>query len=506
MDLVQTGNDPPVDALAHVQPSAAPFNLDLVAPVTLAVLAALSRRSRDAVLLLVAAVALASTALPPLHGLAGNSVTGHMVQHLVLVMVVAPCIGIVAATAPTRARRTPLVSRIGRALIAAPASPLIAGLAHVGLLALWHVPGPYDAAVASWPMHAAEHLSLVATGAWWWASVTHHALRHSPAGPIVSLFAVATGGAVMGVFIMFAPTALYGQGGLGDQQTAGALMAGATGGLYGGAALWLVARTVGSLGEPRPVRVPSRGSASLAVVGVCGLASLALTGLIRQATDPDADRDLPAIDAEGVDLGRELYRRDCASCHGPNGEGSFRGTSLIEAGTASVAYMLDTGRMPIGRPGEVIQRGEPAYSDVEIEAIVGYLAAIIDGPAAVEPVLAGADLSRGGEHYRLHCAACHGAEGIGGALAFEGFAPSVLPSSPADVANAMLSGPGAMPAFAATFDESDMADVAAYVAWLQDPPRTGLPLPGGRVGEGLVAWVAGLGALIVAARWVGTRQ
>jgi ubiquinol-cytochrome c reductase cytochrome c subunit len=495
-----------VHLVGHVHPGAGVLNLDLLPVVALLGAAVLARRGSDAALLLGAAAAMAVAGLGPLHDAAERSVTGHMAQHLVLILVVAPLLGVVAATAPSRLRRREPMRSIGRA-IGHPLAPLGAGAAHALALVWWHLPGPYDAAVESVLLHGLEHLTLVATGAWWWATVVHHSARRGVAVATVSLFGVATFGAGMGVFMMFAPEPLYGQGGVSDQQAAGALMAG-TGLVYGACGLWMGAKAIARLSAPRPTRAPAgtRGASTLGVVLAClGVTALAVMFTATADAQEPPPEEPAATPQPETDLGRELYRRDCASCHAPDGSGSFRGTPLTGVGTASVTYYLETGRMPIASPDEPVRRGDPPYSPEQIDAIVAYLDTLIEGPEALDPDIETASVARGGEHYRLHCAACHSAEGIGGALAFEGFAPSVLHSRPADVANAMLAGPGVMPAFSATFAEDDFADIAAYVTYLQDPPRTGIPLPGGRVGEGLVAWLAGLGAVVLAIRWMGAR-
>jgi putative membrane protein len=107
----------------------------------------------------------------PLHDLAERVLfSAHMIQHLLLMLVTPPLL--LAATPPWMidALLAPLLRR-----------PLLAGWAHrltrpvpaLGLyaaaLAVWHLPGPFDRAVASSAWHAAEHAVLVATAflAWW---------------------------------------------------------------------------------------------------------------------------------------------------------------------------------------------------------------------------------------------------------------------------------------------------------------------------------------------------
>lgn len=180
--------------------------------------------------------------------------------------------------------------------------------------------------------------------------------------------------------------------------------------------------------------------------------------------------------------------------------------ALTDVGTASITYALETGRMPIDRPDSTIRRGEPAYDGQEIRDLVTFLEPLTSGPEARTPDLGEARVARGGEHYRLNCAACHGAEGIGGALTTEDVTPSLQHASSDDVANAVVAGPGAMPSFDASFDEQALADTAAYVEHLRDPGGPGVAVPGGRVGEGLVAWVVGLGILVLGARWLGRSE
>lgn len=118
---------------------------------------------------------------------------------------------------------------------------------------------------------------------------------------------------------------------------------------------------------------------------------------------------LPTAHPQPETGGELLYNQDCASCHGPAGEGSPRGVPLFDAGAASAHFYLSTGRMPIGDPEDQIRRGEPAYSDTEIDAMVAYVASLGDGPPVPDVDTEGADLSVGGQLYRQHCAQCHGA-------------------------------------------------------------------------------------------------
>lgn len=510
-----------MDLIAHAQPSAASTpSVDLLVPVVLAGLATLawSRRHRhDAILLMAAALATLSTAIPPLHDAAERSVTGHMVQHLVLIVVAAPCIGFAADSMLGGHGARRWVRRIRSVTLSSPSAPLIAGLSHALMLIAWHVPTAYDTAVNSWILHGVEHAALLGTGAWWWATVSHHCERSGVGAAVVSLFGVATTGAATGVLMMFAPSALYGQGGVADQQVSGALMAGGTGAVYAGTALWLSGRAIARLATPRPTRVPetlrrpmsTRGAATVAVICACLGASAALAAFLPEPAAVPQSAALPGPEPEDRSPGEQLdgatlYRRDCSWCHGPEGTGTPRGPSLEGVGTASATYMLETGRMPIQRPDAQIRRSDPSYTAEQIEQIVAHIDTLIDGPEAQVPDPDAGDLADGGVLYRLNCAACHGAEGIGGGLASDAVAPSLFAATPSDVANAVISGPGEMPSFEAALDDDELDGLTAYVQLLRDPPTTGLALPGGRVSEGLVAWLAGLLVIVLAARWIGS--
>lgn len=224
-------------------------------------------------------------------------------------------------------------------------------------------------------------------------------------------------------------------------------------------------------------------------------------------------------DAEGVDdlraEGRRLYGTGCVSCHGVDGRGqdapngSQRGPTLERTGAAGVYYQVSTGRMPLANPGDVPSRKDPAYSEGEIEALVAYVASLGDGPEVPEVDLAEGDLARGGELYRETCQACHSATGAGGALSYGRAAPSLSEPNPTQVAAAIRSGPGPMPAFGPELlDQRELDSVARYVDYLKEPDdRGGFAL--GRLGpipEGFMVWVGALGLLLVVAFWMGARR
>jgi ubiquinol-cytochrome c reductase cytochrome c subunit len=204
-----------------------------------------------------------------------------------------------------------------------------------------------------------------------------------------------------------------------------------------------------------------------------------------------------------LDAGRALYLQGCAACHGPAGEGTSQGPSLVRAGAADADFQLRTGRMPLSAPGAPPVRQPPAYSEDQINAIVAYVASLGPGPAIPNVVASGGDLARGRQLYIANCAACHGAAGAGGTVGGGFVAPPLDRADPRIVGEAVIVGPGPMPAFA--FDQQELNDLAAYVELLHHPPHPGgLPVAEvGPVAEGFLAGAVGIVTLLAVARWIG---
>lgn len=232
----------------------------------------------------------------------------------------------------------------------------------------------------------------------------------------------------------------------------------------------------------------------------------------------------PAATPNG-DVGRVLYLRDCAWCHGGSAEGTPRAPDLRQAprGSADVDFVLRTRRMPLRKPEDPMRRGAATtvYSAADRAAIVGYLRTLTGTGPEIPAVGAepSAGLSHGAELYFANCAACHSSTGIGGTLsatpkgaeagAPESFVPPVTSSSRIEVAEAIRVGPGTMPLFGPeTLSEDDVTAIAAYVQYLRSPADPGGLATGhiGPVSEGAVGWIIGLGLLVAVSRWIGTRS
>jgi quinol---cytochrome-c reductase cytochrome c subunit len=202
------------------------------------------------------------------------------------------------------------------------------------------------------------------------------------------------------------------------------------------------------------------------------------------------------------------YLADCGVCHRSRGEGTERGPRIAGKGRADVDYELTTGRMPLPNPTAKTERRAVRYTPTQIDALVDYVSAFGPGGVDIPTLPPGADESAGGELYRLQCAACHAWAGDGGALLHRE-APGLHKATPTQVAEAVRVGPGTMPAFGtAALNDAQLAGVVRYVQYLKHPvDKGGLSLWHlGPVAEGAIAWIVGLGLLLIAIRWIGERE
>jgi cytochrome c oxidase assembly factor CtaG len=238
--------------------------------------------------LLLLAVALAS----PLHGVAEERLFWvHMVQHLLL--------GDLAALAIVFGLNGPLL----RPLLAFRAIRSLRVLAHpwVALplwtvnLVLWHLPGPYQAALDHAALHGLEHLLFFTTGALMWAAVLEPlpGPRWFGAGAqAVYVLAVRTVGAALASVFIWSGQVLYPAYGPGerlegiapltDQQIGGAIMFVEGGVVTLLAFAWAFLRWMGPPDRgraampdlppppPRPARAPARAGRPPAARGTPG--------------------------------------------------------------------------------------------------------------------------------------------------------------------------------------------------------------------------------------------
>lgn len=208
-----------------------------------------------------------------------------------------------------------------------------------------------------------------------------------------------------------------------------------------------------------------------------------------------------------------LYLTNCASCHGATGHGSAFAPSLVGTPAALVHFELDTGRMPAPIPYDNDIQRKPKFGQPEIDAIANYVASFTPDADRRMPELTTGDANHGRVLFAENCAVCHGAGGFGSSVGSDDVAPSLMHATTNVVAEAIRGGPGMMPRFGPdVLTDRDVSDIARYVNALQtktgDYARLdagGLTLAyAGPVAEGAIAWLFGLGTLMLFLRKIGT--
>ncbi|HEU5438564.1 MAG TPA: cytochrome c oxidase assembly protein [Ktedonobacterales bacterium] len=178
------------------------------------------------------------------------SLTAHMAQHELLVMVAAPLLLVGAPlwpiwrAVPLAARRATLgwaierrwPRQLGHVLGAAFFGPAQALAIFIAGFSVWHIPALYEAALASGTLHAAEHMCFLAVALLFWSQVLPSRPlrpRLSYAMRMVYLGVAGLYSSVMGSVFMFSTAPFYPhyvaqQGGaasaLVDQHLAGSAM------------------------------------------------------------------------------------------------------------------------------------------------------------------------------------------------------------------------------------------------------------------------------------------
>jgi ubiquinol-cytochrome c reductase cytochrome c subunit len=262
-------------------------------------------------------------------------------------------------------------------------------------------------------------------------------------------------------------------------------------------------------GPAARARARRRSKARRRLANVAGLLlALVLTGAMYSVFAPaQAADDQTESAAEAA--GRELYEDSCITCHGDNLDGvQGRGPSLIGVGEAAVYFQVHTGRMPLTRQ-EADAPDKPAvFSDEQIDQLMAYVQANGGGPTLPSGDLRDGDLAEGGELFRLNCASCHNFVGEGGALSAGKQAPSLADSTELEIYTAMLTGPENMPVFGDNqLTSEEKRSIINYVRTVReqaDPGGAGIGRIG-PVGEGLVIWVVGVGALMFGVFWMGSK-
>jgi len=215
------------------------------------------RRSWQAAAFAGGLLTLAFALLSPLDALAGALFSAHMTQHLLLMTVAAPLLALAAPGAalsrgvPRGLRRLLPVRACAAGVRRAVTYPLTVWLLHALVVAAWHLPSLYGAALRSSAVHAVEHASLFGASLLFFQVLMRAGARggigHGAA--VLYAFTASLGCGALGGLLALARVPLYlehragaaawGMGPLDDQQLAGVLMWVPGGAVYSGAALVL---------------------------------------------------------------------------------------------------------------------------------------------------------------------------------------------------------------------------------------------------------------------------
>ena len=196
----------------------------------------------------------AAVLIGPMDALSDGALSWHMVQHMVLIDVVAP---LFVLAAPVRLALAALpvrpASRLARAFASAPLrwlfNPAFAWLQLAAVLFGVHFSPLYEAALENEGVHAAEHVLFIASGVIFWMQLLGVARHRTPPSyplRLLSIFLALPMSAFLGFAFYVARSPIYPHyakipGALTDQMNAGAVMWIAGGCPLIFALLWLLA-------------------------------------------------------------------------------------------------------------------------------------------------------------------------------------------------------------------------------------------------------------------------
>jgi ubiquinol-cytochrome c reductase cytochrome c subunit len=226
--------------------------------------------------------------------------------------------------------------------------------------------------------------------------------------------------------------------------------------------------------------------------------------------------------------GYHLYGEYCASCHGGNAEGRVKasgdssgagpgrlqdsqmgvGPSLHGVGALAGDFYLRMGYMPLVQVGEQpTHRNTPLFGELQIRALVAYIASLGGGPKIPKPHPSLGNLARGQALFTEHCAGCHQVVAQGGYVT--GALPPPLDRVNAtEIAEAVRIGPYVMPKFTEkAIPNPELNSIVRYVEYDQHPDH-----PGGAgldflgpVPEGLITWFVAMPLLLLLCVVIGRR-
>jgi len=246
--------------------------------------------------------------------------------------------------------------------------------------------------------------------------------------------------------------------------------------------------------------------------GLALLFALTTVALVYQTLFAEKNTAVAAnVDAAAIARGEQIYQTACITCHGANLQGvQGRGPSLVGVGQAATYFQVSSGRMPADLNGAQIQpKKEPFFDLAQTDDLAAFVQSMGGGPVIPDGDLRAPDqIAKGGELFRLNCSSCHNFTGQGGALSQGKYAPNLDPATDQQIYGAMLSGPQNMPKFGDGQLSPD--EKRAIITYIQNNKETidpgGYSAGGfGPAPEGLIAFLVGMGAIVAATLWMGSK-
>jgi mono/diheme cytochrome c family protein len=142
-----------------------------------------------------------------------------------------------------------------------------------------------------------------------------------------------------------------------------------------------------------------------------------LMDYVRSLTAPRP----PTLTAEklSTEIGRRIYKRDCAECHGADGHSDTNAAKVLRPPPIRFAdpvamARLDDGRMysaiKLGRPGTSMGGWGGLLNPAEMIDVMRYIRTLVE-PLPAEVTKAELDVMVGESIYRENCVSCHGQKG-----------------------------------------------------------------------------------------------
>ena len=211
-----------------------------------------------------------------------------------------------------------------------------------------------------------------------------------------------------------------------------------------------------------------------------------------------------------IAAGKQLFALSCSTCHGVNAEGGALAPNLVGVGAATVDLWVSAGWMPLAVPTDQPIKKPDTFTRQQTVAIADYIESLGGGPTVPSVNPAAGSVARGFDLFSLNCAPCHTITGAGDALSNGYTAPPLHSVTPTEIAEAIETGPGAMPRLSpGALTKSQINDVVAYVTTgiQKSNDAGGLALGGvGPVAEGFIGLFVGVGACMIVGLWIGDRN